>query len=93
MDDAEARRWLASSFDGVDALTDELVREAARLLGDKMDAQRLIAEVRKNALIPPAVERSQECGALWDDFVRRHGLTVKPPPRSPKGTRRPGDST
>jgi hypothetical protein len=90
MDDAQARRWLASFHDGVDALTDELVREAARLLGDKMDAQRLIAEVRKDALIL-AVERSQECGALWDDFVRRHGLTVKPPPRSPKGTHRPGE--
>ena len=35
MDDAQARRWLASSFDGTDALTDDLVREAARLLGDR----------------------------------------------------------
>jgi hypothetical protein len=31
MDDGQARRWLASSFDGVDALTDDLVREGARL--------------------------------------------------------------
>jgi hypothetical protein len=89
-DDPERRRWLASSFDGVDALTDDLVREAARLLTDAMDSNRLVGEARKDAVIP-AVEHCRRCNALWDDFGRQHGLTVKPPLRSPKGTRRPGE--
>ena len=83
MDDAEARRWLASMFDGVDALTDELAREGARLLTDMMDAERLVAEARKEAVVP-AVERSRRCDALWHDFKQQHGLTAKP-----KGTRGP----
>jgi hypothetical protein len=90
MDDAEARRWLALSFDGTDALADDLIREGARLLAEAMDAQRLLAEAKQDETIR-AVERSQRCGALWDDFKQRHGLTVKPPLRSPKGTRGPGE--
>lgn len=78
MDDAEARRWLASMFDGADALTDDLAREAARLLTDAMDSNRLVGDARKPDDSIRAVHWSKRCNALWDDFKRRHGLTVRP---------------
>lgn len=84
MDDAQARRWLASLFDRTDVLTDDLVREGARLCADAMDAARLLAEAKQGEATTVALERSRECGARWDDFKRRHALTVKPPLRSPK---------
>jgi hypothetical protein len=90
MDDAEARRWLTSTLNGADALTDDLIREGARLLADMMDAARLVAKARKEAVVR-AVARSRRCDALWEDFKRRHGLTVKRSQRSPKDTRGPGE--
>lgn len=76
MDDAEARRWLASLGTNTDTLTDDLVREAARLLADVMDAGTAIAKAPRDAVID-AVERSRRAGALWDDFKRRHPVAFK----------------
>ncbi len=91
MDDAHARRWLASLFDGTDALTDEQVREGARLCADELDTSRLLAHAKQGEETRAALERSRECRARWDDFKQRHALTVKPSLRRPKGTRGPGE--
>ncbi len=70
-----ARRWLASWFDG-DALTDDLIREAARLLADAQAAQHAESKVPLKSIVP-ALERSERCKARWDDFKRRHGITAR----------------
>ncbi len=58
MDDGEARRWLASLFDGTDALTADLVREGARLCADAMDAAQLLAGAKQGEATTVALERS-----------------------------------
>ena len=47
MDDAQARRWLTSLFDGAAALTVEQIREGARLCADVMDAQQRLVESKQ----------------------------------------------
>ena len=79
MDDAEARRWLAQLLNGVDALTDDLVLEGARLLADAMDSNRLVGEAKPESL-SNAVDRSRERNAYWDEFKLRHALTSRPDP-------------
>lgn len=76
MDDAEARRWLASLGIATDALTDDLVREAARLLADVMDAGTAIAKAPRDDVLN-AVERSRRAGALWEEFQRQHADAFK----------------
>ena len=76
MDDAQARRWLTSLFDGAAALSDEQIREGARLYADMMDAQRRLAEAKQDDM-SAAQERLEECRPLWDDFIQVHGLTAK----------------
>jgi hypothetical protein len=76
MDDAQARRFLTPLFDGAAALSDEQIREGARLYADMMDAQRRLAEAKPEDM-RAAQERLEECRPLWDDFIQVHGLTVK----------------
>ena len=76
MDDAQARRFLTPLFDGAAALSDEQIREGARLYADMMDAQRRLAEAKQEDM-RAAQERLEECRPLWDDFIQVHGLTVK----------------
>jgi hypothetical protein len=80
----QARRWLASVYDGVDALTDDQVREGARLRADAQDAQHVAGNIPLRE-VTPALEQQRRCDARWADFRRRHGLMGKPPPRGPKG--------
>jgi hypothetical protein len=75
MDDAQARRFLTPLFDGAAALSDEQVREGARLYADMVDAQRRLAEAKQEDM-RAAQERLEECRPLWDDFIQVHGLTV-----------------
>jgi hypothetical protein len=75
MDDAQARRFLTPLFDGAAALSDEQIREGARLYADMMDAQRRLAEAKQEDM-RAAQERLEECRPLWDDFIQVHGLTV-----------------
>jgi hypothetical protein len=77
MDDAQARRWLTSLFDGAAALTDEQIREGARLCANAMDAQQRLAEAKQGEDKAAAPKRLQECSLLWDDFIQVHGLTAK----------------
>jgi hypothetical protein len=77
MDDAQARRWLTSLFDGAAALSDEQIREGARLCADTMDAQQRLAESKQGEDKAAALKRLQECRPLWDDFIQVHGLTAK----------------
>jgi hypothetical protein len=77
MDDAQARRWLTSLFDGAAALTDEQIREGARLCASTMDAQRRLAEAKQGEDTRAAQERLEQCRPLWDDFIQVHGLTAK----------------
>jgi hypothetical protein len=77
MDDAQARRFLTPLFDGAAALTDEQLREGARLYADMMDAQRRLAEARQGEDTRVAQERLEECRPHWDDFIQVHGLTAK----------------
>jgi hypothetical protein len=77
MDDAQARRWIASFYD-VSALTDDLVLEAARLLSDCQRAQYLVSKARVREITQPMKQQAR-CDARWDDFKRRHGLVHKKP--------------
>jgi hypothetical protein len=77
MDDAQARRWLTSLYDGAGALTDEQIREGARLCANIMDAQRRLAEAKQGEDATAAQVRLEECKPPWDDFIQVHGLTVK----------------
>jgi hypothetical protein len=45
--DAQARRWLALSLDGTDALSDDLIGEGAQLCADAMNARRQLAEAKR----------------------------------------------
>jgi hypothetical protein len=78
MDDAQARRWLTSLFDGAAALTVEQIREGARRYANMLDAQRRLAEAKQGEDTRVAQERLDECRPLWDDFIQVHGLTAKP---------------
>lgn len=79
MDTAQARLRLTSFFDGVDALTDELVGEAARLLAAAEEAQYVRAKIHpKSDTFPEATERVRQANAPWTAFMRQHGLTVPP---------------
>lgn len=69
----QARRWLASVFDGIDALSDDLVREAARLRADAQDAQNALSKVPLKQITEP-MERQRRCDARWEEFKRQHGL-------------------
>ena len=80
----QARRWLAAVYNGVEALTDEQVREGARLRADAQDAQNAASKVPLKQIAEP-MKHQERCEARWRDFARRHGLTGKPPPRGPKG--------
>jgi hypothetical protein len=77
MDDAQARRWLTSLFDGAAALTVEQIREGARLCANMMDAQRRLAEAKQGEDTRAAQQRLEECRLPWDDFIQAHGLTAK----------------
>jgi hypothetical protein len=78
MDDAQARRWLALSLDGTDALNDDLIGEAAQLCADAMNARRQLAEAKRGEGTADALRWLRKCGAEWNDFKQRHGLTPQP---------------
>lgn len=78
MDDPQARRWLALSLDGTDALSDDLIGEGAQLCGDAMNAKRQLAEAKRGEGTADALRWLRKCGAKWNDFKQRHGLTPSP---------------
>lgn len=77
MDDAQARRWLALSLDGTDALSDDLIGEGAQLCAEAMNARRQLAEANRGGTMD-AQRWLRKCKAEWDDFRQQHGLTPRP---------------
>ena len=62
MDDAEARRWLALSLDGTEALNDDLIGEGAQLCADAMNAGRQLAETGRGKDTADALRWLRKCG-------------------------------
>jgi hypothetical protein len=78
MDDAQARRWLALSLDGTDALSDDLIGEGAQLCADAMNARRQLAEAKRGEGTADALRWLRKCGAQWNYFNQQHRLTPRP---------------
>ena len=77
MDDAQARRWLAVSLDGTDALNDDLIGEGAQLCADTMNARRQLAEAGRGKGTADALRWLRKCGAEWNYFKQQHRLTPR----------------
>jgi hypothetical protein len=78
MHDALARRWLALSLDGTDALSDDLIGEGAQLCAAAMNARRRLSEAKRGEGTANALRWLRKRGAQWNYFKQQHGLTPRP---------------
>jgi hypothetical protein len=83
VDDAQARRWLALSLDGTDALSDDLIEEGAQLCAVATNARRQLAEAKRGEGTTAALKWLRKCGAEWNDFKQQHRLTPLPKEKAP----------